>query len=59
MRLFTLVLKGHIAIAAQRSSRTAPPALPLDCRSRSSFGGAPASTDHGTGHGVGGFFIGA
>lgn len=53
-RLFTLVLKGHIAIATARFPKGTSGAQ-LDCLARIALWRAGHEYDHGTGHGVGSY----
>lgn len=53
-KLYTLVLKGHIAAARQRIPEGAPGSA-LDALARSALWNEGLNYDHGTGHGVGAF----
>ncbi|PLX32819.1 MAG: X-Pro aminopeptidase, partial [Hyphomicrobiales bacterium] len=54
VRHFTLVLKGHIALARARFPKGTT-GLQLDCLARNALWQAGLDFDHGTGHGVGSF----
>ena len=53
-RHFTLVLKGHIAVAAARFPK-ATPGMQIDAFARHAMWMAGLDFDHGTGHGVGSY----
>jgi Xaa-Pro aminopeptidase len=53
-RHYTLVLKGHIAVATARFP-TATPGVQIDAFARQAMWAAGLDFDHGTGHGIGSF----